>query len=100
MDHIIYRDYAANRRSFIYCSLASCWRIKVEPHKGASNVDQYQYQYRGCGCVSLDKISRRTGDLAGPVYVYCVITVFFSLYSHPGHFRICRDNLFPCVPGL
>ena len=24
VDHIIYRDYVANRRSFIYCSLGTC----------------------------------------------------------------------------
>ena len=26
VDHIIYRDYIANRRSFIYCSLATALR--------------------------------------------------------------------------
>ena len=28
VDHIIYRDYIANRRSFIYCSLACCLLVR------------------------------------------------------------------------
>ena len=49
MDHIIYRNYIANRRSFIYCSLATIDLLDMLPV--ALNPDLGISFYKSCGFV-------------------------------------------------